>query len=458
MPSLSVTDLLLLWKVFEVNSYSSEPSEEVDNGPALLKMLFARGLSISIEKAERMFHPLSLENLVISGLLSQEKGQVKSLFQAQPYQGLIFFSDFFQWEESNDYVLPIGPAGHYLANLTIRRKVRSTLDLGCGCGIQSILAARHSEIVIATDINPRAVALTRFNTNLNGFNNIETLEGSYFEPIEGQNFDLIVANLPYVISPENRHVYSDVDQPGDLSLRKWLKEIPSHLNEGGYAQLLVNWVYHKKEAWWQPLQQTLADSHSDTWLIYTSTKQPSEYADIWIDRQTRSDPRKFKKAKQSWVKWYKKNNIHQIALGAIVLRRRTSTDNWFQAVQAKKSLEGSAGDQFLRQFAMQDLLNSLENFDKLLDKTLVPLDLELSAFRQEEIPLVSQLKGLRLETYVQPATLAVLHQLDGQTTFRTAINAVSSMPEFAAGDIQKLVLPDIKMLLQYGMLVIQSSD
>ena len=421
-------------------------------------MLFAQGLSISTEKAERMFHPLSLKNLVNSGLLIQEKSQVKSLFQAQPYQGLILFSDFFLWEELNDYVLPIGPAGHYLANLTIRRKVRSTLDLGCGCGIQSILAARHSEKVIATDINPRAVALTRFNSGLNGFNNIETYEGSYFEPIEGHNFDLIVANLPYVISPENRHVYSDVDRPGDLSLRKWLKEIPSHLNEGGFAQLLINWVYYKNEAWWQPLQQTLADSHSDTWLIYTSTKQPGEYADIWIDRQTRSDPLKFKKAKQSWLKWYKKNNIHQIALGAIVLRRRTSTDNWFQAVQAKQNLEGSAGEQVFRMFAMQDLLNSMENSETLMDKILVPLDLEISPVRPDQKPLVSQSKVLRLEAEVHPATLDILHHLDSRTRLKTAIQAISSQPEFSTIDIQSLVLSDMKILIQYGMVVIQTSD
>ncbi len=255
IPNLSINDLLELRRIFDTNNYSSEPSAEIDSGPTILKMLFARGLNIDIDKAERIFHPLKLENMINTGLLSKENGQVKSLYQAQPYQGLILFSDFYQWEDSRDYVLPIGPAGHYLANLTIRRKVNSTLDLGCGCGIQSILAARHSDHVVATDINPRALALTRLNAALNGFKNIETLEGSYFEPLQDQNFDLILANLPYVITPENRHVYSDVDQPGDLSLHKWLKEIPDHIHEGGFAQILVNWVHRVDEAWWLPIRQ-----------------------------------------------------------------------------------------------------------------------------------------------------------------------------------------------------------
>ena len=415
-------------------------------------MLFARGLSIDIDKAERIFHPLKLDNMINSGLLTQENGQVTSLFQAQPYQGMILFSDFYQWEDSSDYVLPIGPAGHYLANLTIRRKVNSTLDLGCGCGIQSILAARHSDHVIATDINPRALALTRFNAALNGIKNIETLEGSYFEPLQGQNFDLILANLPYVIAPQNRHVYSDVDQPGNISLHKRLIEIPNHIREGGFAHVLVNWVHRIDEAWWLPLRQALADSHSDTWLIYTASKQPGEYADIWIDQQTRNDPVKFKKTKRAWLKWYRSNQIPQIALGAIVLRRRTSTDNWFQAVQAKNNLEGSAGDQFQRMFAMQDFLTSLNHSNVLLDKIIIPVDMDTLTFNKKKESLVSQLKGLRLEAEVQPATLTLLRRLDGHTSLQSIIDDLSSEPEFAAKDIRNTVEADIKSLLKLGML------
>jgi SAM-dependent methyltransferase len=458
IPELTLDELRELRRVFDINKYSSDPSSDDGTGPAILKMLFARGLTVTTEQAERVFPKPSLDLLVQSGLLALENGQVKSLFQSQPYQDLIFFSDFFQWEDATDFVLPIGPAGHYLANLTIRKKAGSTLDLGCGCGIQSLLAARHSERVTATDINPRAIALTRLNAELNGIKNIETMEGSYFEPIENRNFDLIVANLPYVITPKNRLVYRDVDQPGDLSLRRWLKEIPGHLTEGGFAQVLINWVHRKNEDWWQPIRKTLADSHSDTWLIYTSSKQPGEYADIWIDRQTHSDPEEFKKTKQAWLNWYKSNHIPQIALGAVVLRHRTVTNNWFRFVQAKKNLEDSASGQFLHMFAVQDFLTSLENPETLLDKTFIPLDLEISPVHPGEKLLIIQSKGLRLEADVHPATLATLHHLDGHTCLRAAIQTISAQPDFSKEDVEGIVLADIKIFLQYGMIVIQTGD
>jgi Methylase of polypeptide chain release factors len=45
-----------------------------------------------------------------------------------------------------------------LASLTVRRDVASALDVGTGCGVQALLAAKHAERVVATDINERALA------------------------------------------------------------------------------------------------------------------------------------------------------------------------------------------------------------------------------------------------------------------------------------------------------------
>jgi ubiquinone/menaquinone biosynthesis C-methylase UbiE len=453
IPKLSNHELRSLRGVFELNNYSSDPSVEDTAGPTSLKMLFAHGRSVSIEEAITLFHPLDLDVLIRSGLLIREGEQVKALFQAQPYHGLIFFSDFFEWENSSDFVLPIGPAGHYLANLTIRRKASSALDLGCGCGIQSLMAARHCEHVTATDVNPRALALTRLNADLNGIGNIKTSEGSYFEPVNYQKFELIVANLPYVITPENSHVYKDVTEPGGMGLRTILTEIPNHLTEDGFSQILINWVHRNDEDWWQPLQQALANTHSDAWLIYTASKQPEDYADIWIDRKTRNNPTKFKKTKREWLDWYKAYKIHQIALGAVILRRRSASDNWFLAAKAKENLESSASEQLLRMFGMQDLLNSLENSIDLMEKILVPQDLELISLHSKEQALISQARGLRLETKVAQETLAVLHQLDRHVNLREAIHSITTQPEFATFENQDLILADIRVLLQFGMLV-----
>jgi methylase of polypeptide subunit release factors len=102
-----------------------------------------------------------------------------------------------------------------LAHLTVRGEGERALDLCTGNGIQALLLAAHAERVVATDVNVRALAYATFNAALNGADNIETRPGSFFEPVEGEEFDLIVANPPYVVSPESAYLFRDGGMSGD---------------------------------------------------------------------------------------------------------------------------------------------------------------------------------------------------------------------------------------------------
>ena len=99
--------------------------------------------------------------------------------------------------------------------LTPRSAASSALDVGTGSGVQALLAARQAAHVVATDINPRALAFTELNAALNGFTNIEVRLGSLFEAVAGERFDLITCNPPYVVSPESRWAYRDSGLQGD---------------------------------------------------------------------------------------------------------------------------------------------------------------------------------------------------------------------------------------------------
>ena len=56
-------------------------------------------------------------------------------------------------------MLGVSSASTTLAQLTVRRPVGRALDLGTGCGVQSLHLARHARSVTATDLNPRALEL-----------------------------------------------------------------------------------------------------------------------------------------------------------------------------------------------------------------------------------------------------------------------------------------------------------
>ncbi len=380
VPKLSASELKLLRAAFDSHSFSNSELTSGNAGPeATLERLFVNGLLVEIESAYALFHPLDLEQLIQSGLLHKVKSGVRARFRVQRYGGLIFFSDFSEWRTRPDYVLPIGPSGHYLALLTIRCHAERALDLGCGCGIQALLASRHSRQVIAIDVNPRALALTRLNAQLNNIQNVETRQGSYFDPIENQRFDLIVANLPFVISPETGLMYRDVDKPGNADLRERLKEIPDHLTEGGFAQILSNWVHEKNQDPSEPIRRMVQGRRVNAWLIHKWSKQPIEYTKLWLKLADWTDPRRFKKMEQRWLRWYGDNHIEQIALGAITLRRRSNAQNWFCSATINSTLENPAGKQFVRLFDSQDYLANIDDTHALLNEIFSPT---VSGFRR----------------------------------------------------------------------------
>ena len=144
-----------------------------------------------------------------------------------------------------DHVLGVGGASRTLAELIIPEPVSRALDLGTGCGIQALLVSRHAGEVVATDVSARALAFAELNARLNGVSNVTFRQGSMFEPVADEAFDLIVSNPPFVITPRvdgvTAYEYRDGGLVGDALVEHFVRTAPAHLTPGGVAQLLGNW-------------------------------------------------------------------------------------------------------------------------------------------------------------------------------------------------------------------------
>ncbi|WP_282413359.1 class I SAM-dependent methyltransferase [Pseudomonas sp. PS01299] len=83
--------------------------------------------------------------------------------------------------------------------------IQRAVDIGCGAGVGAILIARarREAQVLAVDINPAALRLTAINAALAEVANIEVQASDVLQGTEG-NFDLIVANPPYMADPAGR--------------------------------------------------------------------------------------------------------------------------------------------------------------------------------------------------------------------------------------------------------------
>jgi release factor glutamine methyltransferase len=90
------------------------------------------------------------------------------------------------------------------------RKSDKFLEIGTGCGLIALEAARQGALVICTDINPYAIKITQCNIQKNKHllkGSIEVRKGSLFSVFKTpQAFDCIVFNPPYLPTNNTEHV------------------------------------------------------------------------------------------------------------------------------------------------------------------------------------------------------------------------------------------------------------
>ena len=119
----------------------------------------------------------------------------------------------------------------------------SALDLCTGTGALALVAAEEGASATAIDISRRAVLNVRLNGLVNGLR-IRALRGDLFEPVAGEQFDVIVTNPPYVPAPNERLPDSGLDRAwqaglnGRLLIDRICASVAPHLRPGG-AVLIV---------------------------------------------------------------------------------------------------------------------------------------------------------------------------------------------------------------------------
>jgi len=88
---------------------------------------------------------------------------------------------------------------------------RNILDIGTGSGCIAIALAKRlpEAAVTAVDLSPGALAVAQRNAEQHGVA-IELLQGSFFEPVAGRRFELIVSNPPYITSDDLNRLQPEV--------------------------------------------------------------------------------------------------------------------------------------------------------------------------------------------------------------------------------------------------------
>jgi methylase of polypeptide subunit release factors len=358
-----------------------------------------------------------------------------------------------------EMVLWPNPTSIFLSKFAVRRHSRATLDLGTGSGILSLGASRYSDVVVATDLNERAVACARFNARLNDVANIETLAGDCFAPVADRRFDLILSNPPFFITPQTDYMFCENPMELDGLCRRLVKEAPNYLNEGGYMQMLCEWAQIKDQPWEERVAEWLQGTGCDAWVMKGLTQDPEEYAQHRI-RETSPDASLDAASYEGYMRYYRHRGVEAIHDGLVVMRRREGK-NWVRIEEVPKTPSGDLGEMIVSTFAAHDLVQQNDTDEKLLSihpKLAPHVRLEQICAQHEgqwraETLTLRLISGFPFHMNVQPLVAEFLVSCDGTRTAAQAIEEFASNANAPVENVRTECLSMIRKLIERGFMV-----
>lgn len=227
----------------------------------------------NLEFSKTDLDPVLFSLLAKQQLLQVQEDQYLSQVRVSSLDGELFIHSAFPTTQQN--AVFFGPDTYrfiyhlkqYLAAQP--RPFKRVVEMCCGTSAAAISIARHfpdvNEMMVA-DLNPKALLYSQINISFAGLNHIHPVQSNLFSNLDGK-FDLIFANPPYLIDPDQRqyrHGGNALDGC-DLSFRI-IKEGLQRLNSGGRLFLYTGvTVTEHGNLFLQHLKDLMKQHHNITW-------------------------------------------------------------------------------------------------------------------------------------------------------------------------------------------------
>ncbi|MGW6461929.1 DUF7059 domain-containing protein [Streptomyces sp. NPDC055078] len=414
---------------------------------------------------------LPLEECLAGGWVTRDGGEVRATVDVRPYGGpegqdWFIVSDLGcavggaagAGGQSEEVVLGVGGASTTLAGITVRTPVSAALDLGTGSGIQALHAAQHATRVTATDLNPRALHFTRLTLALSGAPEADLRQGSLYEPVGADTYDLIVSNPPFVISPGARLTYRDGGMNGDDLCRSLVQQAGERLNDGGYAQFLANWQHVEGEEWQERLRSWVPRG-CDAWIVQREVQDITQYAELWLrdSGDHRGDPERYARRYEEWLDEFEALRTRAVGFGWITLHKSGSgrpsivTEEWPHPVEQPLGATVSA------HFARQEYLRTHDDAALLADHfTLAPeVTQEQVGLPGEEHPehvVLRQHRGMRRATKADTVGAGFAGACDGTLSAGRILDAIAQLIDEDPVLLRDRTPHSLRLLVEEGFL------
>ncbi|GLW11180.1 transferase [Microtetraspora sp. NBRC 13810] len=430
------------------------------DGDPLAALVRLWWLGVPVEGPEL---PLDVAGLVEAGLLAPEQGRtVRAAVHLQPWEGDGYVVSDRKVRPGDPplhpgHVVGAGGASANLAQLVTRRPVDSALDLGTGCGVQVLHLAGRAARVVATDVNPRALELARLSWRLSGIpdETVEAREGSMFEPVEGERFDLVVSNPPFVISPGGGLTYRETGEEGDAFCRDLVRRAPRHLAPGGHCHLLANWLHVKGEDWRDRVGGWLTGTGCDGWAVQRDVQDPAEYAELWLRDSAEQGTPAYRDRYDAWLARLEAMDVTGIGFGWITLHDSGTLDPVVRVEELTQRVElpvGAYVEDVLRSVTTAHRLTGDELFAAALNTAEGVVEERIGPPGAEDPAriVLRQTRGLRRTAAVGTVEAALAGVCDGTLPLGPLLDAIAELTGQSADEVRRAAPEPVRALLAEG--------
>ncbi|WP_216382568.1 DUF7059 domain-containing protein [Arcanobacterium phocae] len=361
---------------------------------------------------------------------------------------------------NTDHVMGVGGATRTLAGLAHYKPGQQVLDLGTGCGIHAILAAKAGALAVATDISARALDYAQFNAALNEVE-IETRLGSLFEPVAGSQFDVVVSNPPFVITPgevrDNLGTleYRDGGVPGDTLAADVVAGLGTCLAPDGSAYMLANWeIAGDVPDWSEHPRAWLASQHLDAVVIQREVIPADSYVEMWLhDGGLRAGHADYAKAYRAWLTDFQARAVSHVGFGYVLVQRDGEGRLPWQVFHDLRG--GMPAD-------VQGALELLWSAREITEETLSSLRLTNTNVEEhrryhpgETDPWLISFapkNGFADQIQADTALAGFVSVCDGELTVGQICDALAQLLEMPAPEVRSSLLPKVMHMVRLGML------
>ena len=408
---------------------------------------------------------LPLGALMAGGFVAVAGDSVRALVDVRPYA-----DDAGDWWVAADltpgldgertvvpeeHVLGVNAASSTLAQLTVRRPAGRALDLGTGCGVQALHLARHCDEVVATDVNRRALALASVTARINGID-VDLREGSLFEPVADERFDLIATNPPFVVSPGGQHIYRDSGFAGDEVSRRVIVDGAGRLADGGTLQSLANWMHVRGEDWRERVGGWVASTGCDAWVVQRAVQDPAEYVELWLRDSGDVGRDGYRERYEAWLSWFDANDVEGVGFGWVNLRASgaarpaQSLEEWPHAVE--QPLGPTVAGWFDRAEALRVSDDELWGTRLRMAADVVQEQIGRPGDEDPEHIVLRQRRGLMRAVQMGTAEAGLIGACDSTLPLNAIVDALASVLEVDAPALRAELMPRVREFVADGFL------